>query len=87
MFTYWKTELDNQKDLVDCIKSQDPEKAKPEEEKLKHIKAAYDVLPFVKEYLEWTNTENLDAFSFTRFKSIVEKIKAKKQKANGHPSI
>lgn len=87
LFTYWKTELDNQKDLVDYIKSQDPEKAKPEEEKLKHIKAAYDVLPIVKEYLEWTNTENLDSLSFTHFKSIVEKIKDKKQKANGQPCI
>lgn len=86
LVSYWKKILDDQQQLVADLKDIDPEKVEPEEEELKEIKAAYDVLPSVRKYLKWTVTENLESLSFTHFKTVVDKIKENQKKANNIPS-
>ena len=75
LLSYWKQKLDEQQQLVADLKDIDQDKAEPEEEELREIKAAYDILPTVRKYLKWTVTENLESLSFTHFKTIVDKIK------------
>ena len=82
LLSHWKQKLDEQQQLVDDLKEIDPDKAEPEEEELKEIKAAYDVLPSVRKYLKWTVTENLESLSFTHFKTIVDTIKENRKKNN-----
>lgn len=52
--------------------------AEPEEKKLKEIEAIYKLLPVIKDYIDWTNTENLNALCSSRFSSIIRKIKERK---------
>lgn len=74
---YWKAEKESQADCVSQLKAIDPILAKPEEEKLKEIEAVYNLLPQIKKYIDWTNTENLNDMCATRFGSIVRKIREK----------
>ena len=86
LLLYWKQKLDEQQQLVADLKDIDQDKAEPEEEELREIKATYDVLPTVRKYLKWTVTENLESLSFTHFKTIVDKIKEDRKKDNDIPS-
>ena len=72
---YWKGELDQQSSLVDKLREIDSSMAKPEEEKMSEMEAVYNILPIVKNYLEWTNTENIDSLSSSHFKTIVDRLK------------
>ena len=62
---------------VNQLKDVDEFLAAPEETKLKEIEAIYKLLPVIKEYVDWTNTENLNAMCSTRFSSIIRKIREK----------
>lgn len=44
---------------------------------LTEMKAIYQLLPIIKEYIDWINAENLDSLSSSHFKTIIDKIKAK----------
>ena len=55
---YWIKEKEKQEKEVAQFKGLPPELAKPEEEKLAQIEAIIKLLPTVKSYLDWTNTEN-----------------------------
>ena len=74
---YWKNQLDEESELVEGLKSIDPNMVKPEETKCKEIEAIYQLLPIIKEYIDWINAENLDSLSSSHFKTIIDKIKAK----------
>lgn len=74
---YWKNQLDEESELVEELKSIDPNMAKPEETKCKEIEAIYQLLPIIKEYIDWINAENLDSLSSSHFKTIIDKVKAK----------
>lgn len=46
--------------------------------KLKDIEAIYKLLPVMKDYIDWTNSENLNALCSSRFSSIIRKIRERK---------
>ncbi|MBQ9576315.1 MAG: TIR domain-containing protein [Muribaculaceae bacterium] len=72
---YWKEKKDEQEEMVRRLNAIDPNKAKPEAAKLKVIETIYDKLDDIKEYINWTNAENLDLLCATQFRLIVEIIK------------
>ena len=72
---YWKGQRDNQNELVERLRAIDPVLAGPEEDNLKEIEAIYSFLPVIKRYIDWTNVENLDYMSATRFSTILRKIR------------
>ena len=72
---YWKKKKDEQEEMVRRLNAIDPNKAKPEATKLKVIETIYDKLDAIKEYIDWTNAENLDSLCATQFRLIVEIIK------------
>lgn len=72
---YWKGERDSQYELVERLSAMDPVLASPEEENLKEIEVIYSFLPVIKRYIDWTNVENLDYMSATRFSTILRKIR------------
>lgn len=74
---YWKKQKESQEKAVNQLKNVDEFLATPEETKLKEIEAIYKLLPVIKEYVDWTNTENLNAMCSTRFSSIIRKIREK----------
>ena len=39
------------------------------------INVWHKLLPVIKEYIDWTNTENLNAICSTKFSSILRKIR------------
>lgn len=72
---YWVKEKEKQEKEVALFKGLPLELAKPEEEKLAQIEAIIKLLPTIKSYLDWTNTENLNAMCATQFSSILRKIR------------
>lgn len=72
---YWKGKKDEQEEMVRRLNEIDPNKAKPQADKLKVIETIYDKIDAIKEYIDWTNAENLDSLCATQFRSIVEIIK------------
>ena len=72
---YWVKEKGKQEKEVAQFKGLPLELAKPEEEKLAQIEATIKLLPTIKSYLDWTNTENLNAMCATQFSSILRKIR------------
>ena len=72
---YWKKQKESQEKAINQLKDVDEFLAAPEETKLKEIEAIYKLLPVIKEYVDWTNTENLNAMCSTRFSSIIRKIR------------
>ena len=72
---YWKGQRDSQYELVERLSAIDPVLASPEEDNLKEIEAIYSFLPVIKRYIDWTNVENLDYMSATRFSTILRKIR------------
>ena len=72
---YWKGQRDSQNELVERLRAIDPVLAGPEEDNLKEIEAIYSFLPVIKRYIDWTNVENLDYMSATRFSTILRKIR------------
>lgn len=79
MVKYWKEKKEKQEGMVEQLIGIDPEMAKPEEVKLKEIKEVYELLKVIKDYIEWTNADNLDALCATRFGTIVSKICGKRE--------
>ena len=75
---HWKKKKDDQEKAVAKLKAIDEFLAEPEEKKLKEIEAVYKLLPVIKEYVDWTNTENLNAMCASQFSSILRKIREKK---------
>ena len=71
---YWKGKKDEQEEMVRELNLINPNKAKPEAAKLKVIETIYDKLDAIKEYIDWTNAENLDSLCATQFRSIIEII-------------
>lgn len=76
---HWKDERDKQKNLVKEIRKIEPKMAKPEKVRLAEIKKVYDFLMVIKDYIDWTNADNLDYLSSTRFGTIVREIIVRKQ--------
>lgn len=76
---HWKEERDKQKNVVEEIRKIDPKMAKPEKVRLAEIKKVYDFLMVIKDYIDWTNADNLDYLSSTRFGTIVREIIVRKQ--------
>lgn len=76
---YWKDQKDEQETLVAELKKIDVGVAAPEEEKLKELEAVFKLLPSIKKYIDWTDVENLDSMSATRFNTIVRKIKERRE--------
>lgn len=72
---YWKKQKEQQEKTVKKLKEVDEFLAAPEEKKLREIEAIYKLLPVIKEYIDWTNTENLNAMCSTKFSSIIRKIR------------
>lgn len=72
---YWVKKKGKQEKEVAQFKGLPLELAKPEEEKLAQIEAIIKLLPTIKSYLDWTNTENLNAMCATQFSSILRKIR------------
>lgn len=77
---YWKDQKDEQETLVAELKKIDVGVAAPEEEKLKELEAVFKLLPSIKKYIDWTDVENLDSMSATRFNTIVRKIKERRER-------
>ena len=76
---HWKEERDKQKNVVEEIRKIDPKMAKPEKVRLAEIKKVYDFLMVIKDYIDWTNADNLDYLSSTRFGIIVRHILERKR--------
>lgn len=76
---HWKEERDKQKNVVKEISKIDPKIAKPEKVRLAEINKVYDFLMVIKDYIDWTNADNLDYLSSTRFGTIIRQIIARKQ--------
>ncbi|MBR4912231.1 MAG: toll/interleukin-1 receptor domain-containing protein [Bacteroidales bacterium] len=76
---HWKDERDKQKNLVKEIRKIDPKMAKPEKVRLAEINKVYDFLMVIKDYIDWTNADNLDYLSSTRFGTIVRHILERKR--------
>lgn len=74
---YWNEQKEKTEVLVRELKAIDPEMAEPEEIKLKEIHTIYGLLKVIKDFIDWTNADNLDALSATRFKSVLDKISMK----------
>ena len=72
---YWKKQKELQEKTVKKLKEVDEFLAEPEEKKLKEIEEIYKLLPIIKDYIDWTNTENLNAMCSTKFSSILRKIR------------
>lgn len=72
---YWKGKKDEQEEMVRRLNEIDTNKTKPQADKLKVIETIYDKIDAIKEYIDWTNAENLDSLCATQFRSIVETIK------------
>lgn len=72
---HWKKKKDDKEKEVAKLKAIDAFLAEPEEKKLKEIEAIYKILPVIKDYIDWTNTENLNALCSSRFSSIIRKIR------------
>ena len=72
---YWKGKKDEQEEMVRRLNEIDPNKTKPQADKLKVIETIYDKIDAIKEYIDWTNAENLDSLCATQFRPIVEIIK------------
>ena len=79
---YWKGQRDSQYELVERLRAIDPVLAGPEEDNLKEIEAIYSFLPVIKRYIDWTNVENLDYMSATRFSTILRKIRERAECVN-----
>lgn len=71
---YWSEQKKIQEQQVEELNSIDPFFAEPEVEKLKEIENIYKLLPTLKKYIDWTNTENLNDMCATKFSSIIRKI-------------
>lgn len=72
---YWVKAKEKQEKEVAKFKDMPPELAKPEVEKLEQIESIIKLLPTIKKYLDWTNTESLNAMCATQFSSIIRKIR------------
>lgn len=79
MVKFWKEKKEKQEGIVEQLIEIDPEMAEPQEVVLKEIKEVYRLLKVIKDYIEWTNADNLDALSATRFRAIVSKICEKRE--------
>ena len=79
---YWKEQRDSQYELVERLRALDPVLASPEGDNLKEIEAIYSFLPIIKRYIDWTNVENLDYMSATRFSTILRKIRERAEYVN-----
>ena len=73
---YWKDKKDIQEDIVLKLKDIDPDKAEPEVETLNIFEAIYRILPKIKQYIQWTNTENINSLSASHFKSVIDALKS-----------
>ena len=71
---YWNEQKKIQEQQVEELNDIDPFLAEPEVEKLKEIENIYKLLPTLKKYIDWTNTENLNDMCATKFSSIIRKI-------------
>lgn len=76
---YWKDQKDEKETFVAELKKIDVDVAVPEEEKLRKLEAVFNLLPAIKIYIDWTDVENLDSMSATRFNTIVRKIKERRE--------
>lgn len=72
---YWYEQKELQAQQVKDLNDLDPFLAEPEVEKLKEIENIYKLLPTLKKYIDWTNTENLNNMCATKFSSIIRKIR------------
>lgn len=77
---HWKETKDNQKEIVEKLRDIDPDMAEPDEMKLKEIEQVYGLLKVIKAYIDWTNADNLDALSSSRFKKIIDEIYKKRNR-------
>lgn len=73
---YWKEKKDMQEDVVMKLKDIDPVMAEPEVDTLNILKAIYRILPKIKQYIQWTNTENINSLSASHFKSVIDALKS-----------
>lgn len=72
---YWIKQKKKKEDEVADLKDLGYSLSKPEEEKLEQIEKVISLLPTVKRYLDWINTESLNAMCATQFSSIIRKIR------------
>ena len=72
---YWIKEKEEQENEVNALKDLGYDLSKPEEEKLEKIEKIINLLPTIKKYLDWTNTESLNAMCASQFSSIIRKIR------------
>lgn len=77
MVRFWKKQKDEQENIIKQLIDIDPDMVKPEEVKLKEIETVYDLLKVIKNYIDWTNADNLDSLCATRFRPIIGKILGK----------
>jgi hypothetical protein len=77
---YWINEKEKQEKEVDALKDLGYDLSKPEEEKLEQIEMIIKLLPTIKKYLDWTNTESLNAMCASQFSSILRKIRERNGK-------
>ena len=67
-----------QEDVVMQLKEIDPILAEPEVETLNILEAIYRILPKIKQYIQWTNTENINSLSASHFNSVIDALKSNK---------
>lgn len=71
---YWKDRKDMQENIVMKLKDIDPVMAGPEVDTLNILEAIYRILPKIKQYIQWINTENIDSLSASHFKSVIDEL-------------
>lgn len=71
---HWKEEKEQQHSIVADFLDTDPDMAGPEQIKEDEIKQIYSLLSLIKNYIDWTNADSLDALSSSHFKKIIDKL-------------
>lgn len=74
---HWNKEKEKQEKIVNDLIEIDQNKADTGKQKLKDITLIYNLLETIKNYIDNTNTGNINEMSENRFESIISKIREK----------